>query len=742
MQPSEEQQVAIRHMVNGHNVILDAVAGSGKSTTILSMAQLLDHKQILVIAYNSMLRKEMEAKAKKMNITNAQIHTFHSLAVKYYLDKAHTDSGIRKIVYNDMKPRTAKLPKYDIIVLDEAQDMSYLYFQLMVKFAFDMDSVFQLFISGDYMQSLYEFKGADVRTLTMGDLAWQTHPLLLTRIFHKCTLKTSYRITRHMASFVNTVMLGDDRLISYKDGCQVVYMKQSRSNIERFVLSNIQQLLYSNSVGPGDFFILGASVKGVNSYIRKLENVLVERGIPCYVPTFDTEGIDDKIIEGKVVFSTFHSVKGRERKFVFVMGFDQSYFAIYAQNLPKDKCPNTLYVACTRATHKLFLLESDQHSTDRPLDFLKKTHHDMKTMPCVIFNGVPKNIFYERQEPTLASILEQQRVSFHDITPTDLVKFVPEAVIEEITPLLDAIFVSIRPAMPENEIDIPNIIETKQGYYEDVSDLNGIAIPLMYYDHVCRKYDAGEQGSDTLRLIIEGILGEMRDYECVRLKEMFRALPEKIEEPEQYTLLANLYVAAKEKLLYKATQITADDYKWLSVEVIAQCMALLDEIVGDECTDTVPLIEEAIMQYDMDREIEIVNAVLSPHFPNHGKKFRFSARTDLITDTTIWELKCVGSITVEHLLQVILYAWLWQITHLDNPMARNPQCVNPRETKILNVRTGEVLMLNATFEELTIIVVALLRGKYVDIPARTDEEFVDDCVEYIEETGKLYVHDE
>ena len=33
-------------------------------------------------------------------------------------------------------------------------------------------------------------------------------------------------------------------------------------------------------------------------------------------------------------------------------------------------CPNILYVACTRATHHLYLIESNNRSIDRPLDFL------------------------------------------------------------------------------------------------------------------------------------------------------------------------------------------------------------------------------------------------------------------------------------------------------------------------------------------------------------------------------------
>ena len=319
---SDEQRVAIEHIINGHNVVLDAVAGSGKSTTILSMAKQLPNKRVLQIAYNAMLRKEVEAKIKSLDISNVTVHTFHSLAVCFYLNTAHTDSGIRKIVFENMPPKR-EIPVFEIIVLDESQDMSILYFQLMAKFARDMGSPFQIFVLGDYMQGLYEFKGADIRSLTFADAIWRDHPMLASNEFHKCTLTTSYRITYPMAAFVNEVLLGYVRLEACKTGEPVVYIRNNRRNLEIVVLSQIHTLLNAGE-SPGDIFVLGASVKGVNSHIRKMENALVERGIPCYVPMFDTERIDEKITENKVVFSTFHSVKGRERKYVFVMGFDQS----------------------------------------------------------------------------------------------------------------------------------------------------------------------------------------------------------------------------------------------------------------------------------------------------------------------------------------------------------------------------------------------------------------------------------
>jgi superfamily I DNA/RNA helicase len=312
MDPSEEQQTIIDNIKNEKNVVVDAVAGSGKSTTILFLAKQLTDKRILQVTYNSALRLEVKKKIEESEISNVQVHTFHSLAVRYYSPIAHTDTELRKILRNDVEPRE-KIPHFDIVVLDEVQDMTKLYFMFIRKFMTDMGKTdLQLLILGDFMQGLYEFKGSDVRYLTLADKIWNNFPLLKTNEFVSCSLKMSYRITNPMADFVNKVMLGEKRLLSCKEGSAVVYIRNSGEPLYMMIYHMIMGLLKEGNK-PEDIFFLGPSMK--NS-IKKLENVLVERNIPCYVPMFDKEKIDDRVIDGKIVFSTFHSVKGRQRKFV------------------------------------------------------------------------------------------------------------------------------------------------------------------------------------------------------------------------------------------------------------------------------------------------------------------------------------------------------------------------------------------------------------------------------------------
>jgi len=732
---SEEQQNAIDFILAGDNVILDAVAGSGKSTTVLSLArQVQDKTRILQLAYNATLRAEVKAKLKEREIKNVSVHTFHSLAVKYYLLSAHTDTGITKIVREDMLPKS-EIPKYGILVLDEAQDMSFLYFQFMVKFAFDMGTKFQLCVLGDYMQGIYEFKGADIRSLTHAHIIWRNHPLLSSRVFHQCTLQTSYRITNQHARFNNDVLLGMPRLKAIKDGPLVEYIRDNRMNSERRVIAKIIQLI-KTGMSPGDIFVLAASVKGLNSNVRRMENALVERDIPCYVPMFDNEGFEDRVIEGKVVFSTFHSVKGRERPIVIVMGFDQSYFNIYGHELPPDKCPNVIYVACTRSTRKLILLEKDEVFYDRPFDFMKKTHREMREEGYVEFSGIQREKFYEKPVLNQEETTEKER--FFDVVPSELAKYVSDHVMETIAPLIETIFIQEVEPTDESTIDIPNTIQTSRGLYEDICDLNGIALPSIYYDRLFRRYEEDGTkpvniGANILRHIINDSLSDTTENQCLYLKRIVDRMPEVCETPADYLRLSNLYVACKERLLFKWNQIGEDDYGWLTPDMVNTFMERLDKVIGVECANNAPLVEHSIIDREMEAETATINTILQNNLLILNKKVRFSARADLITWRTLWELKCTGSITVEHKLQTILYAWLWHVVNTpDIEKKRNAECVNKREVRVFNIKTGEILRLNSTFEELTIVVVELLRGKYECHRPKTNEEFLQDCERFMD----------
>jgi len=188
---SDEQTHVYNKIREGNNVIVDACAGSGKSTTILSIASNMPNHQFIQLTYNSMLSSEIKTKIEKLGLQNLKVYTFHSLVVKYYSADGYTDTIIRKILQNNTSPRKS-IPKFHVLVIDEAQDMTFLYFKLLVKFCRDMGERIQLLILGDFMQGLYEFKGADIRFLTFLDYIWKNFEFLHFPPSHQYPFKMFY----------------------------------------------------------------------------------------------------------------------------------------------------------------------------------------------------------------------------------------------------------------------------------------------------------------------------------------------------------------------------------------------------------------------------------------------------------------------------------------------------------------------------------------------------------------------
>jgi superfamily I DNA/RNA helicase len=128
---SIEQYNIIQQLLLNNNVVVDSVAGSGKTTCNLHIAKHFNNKNILLLTYNSKLKLETREKAKKLEIHNIEVHSYHSFCVKYYDNECFTDTIINNIIKNKKNP--LKSFKFDLIVPDEAQDITSLYYELICK---------------------------------------------------------------------------------------------------------------------------------------------------------------------------------------------------------------------------------------------------------------------------------------------------------------------------------------------------------------------------------------------------------------------------------------------------------------------------------------------------------------------------------------------------------------------------------------------------------------------------------
>jgi hypothetical protein len=684
---SEEQQNIIASIQEGNNVIVDSVAGSGKTTTILFTASTLPQKRILVITYNSRLKAETRERVRKNKLTNLEVHSYHSLGLQYYTTPCNTDTHLMNILRKEMGPRGQL--KFDILILDECQDMRKDYYFFVRKFIKDMKNpALQILVMGDNMQCVYGFLEADTRYLGLADKVFPS-----TLSWERCSLRTSYRITKPMEWFLNDVVLGFPRMKSIKESTIPIkyYTGDPFFKVPQALAQEIQMLL-STGLKPSDIFVLAPSIKTQNPMnpIKKFENILVNMGIPCFVPTSDEEGLNDEVVHGKVVFSTFHQSKGLERKIVIVMSFSMSYYYVFKKDL-REVCPNLLYVAATRASQALYLWAEGEG--EAPLPFLE---HELLTDGKHLERiHIPSK---SSKKVTQDSSNENTRQRLLNVSA--LTRFLPEETLSQIVELSNI----VTRKRATNSIDIPSIISTSGDKKENVSDLNGIAIPTIF--------EFRTKGYTSIQTDLEtSFLPTFRNTEKIteQQKEWIRVIQTDPTTPSDFLKLANIYSSYISGYIFKIVQIK--NYDWLTENHVEPLIKVLESNVHGE-------------PGDMDFE----ETLSLPGYKFKNEEVQLQGRADLIDDLTLWELKCVDSLKSEHIVQLALYAFLWQQTEYKKK-GRRRFC-------LLNIRTGEVLELTG-IENLTMIVDLVLDNAFRVSPTLTDEEFIAACLRGPELTKHL-----
>lgn len=92
--PASAEQIAVKDFFatdETGNVMLNSVAGSGKTTTSLYLAMQLPAKRILLLTYNSRLKMETRDKAASLHLRNLEAHSFHAFGYKYYSERCIRD---------------------------------------------------------------------------------------------------------------------------------------------------------------------------------------------------------------------------------------------------------------------------------------------------------------------------------------------------------------------------------------------------------------------------------------------------------------------------------------------------------------------------------------------------------------------------------------------------------------------------------------------------------------------------
>ena len=675
-EPSIEQQAIIDAVVAGDNVIVDSVAGSGKTTTILHIGQVSKDKKILVLTYNAKLKIETREKAISLGLTNMEIHSYHAFGVKYYDHRCHTDPGIISVLKDNKKPKMSF--GYDLILLDEQQDMTNLYYELVKKIIRDMTSKnnVQIACFGDIYQNIYSFKGSDDRYLSFADKLYTSST---SRNWKHLRISESFRITKQMCTFVNKHLLGNNRIISNKDG---------NSKVRYIICDTFTNTPYDEFrryVEAGykldDIFILAPSIKKGkhDSPIRMLENRIVRSGLACYVPVSDEEKIDEQVIQNKVVFSTFHQVKGLERKVVLVFNFDESYFDYYGRDLLKTQCPNIIYVALTRAKECMTLFH----------------HYENEYMSCLLDKysiGSTCSLVERRECLGIKKTMEAPL----ELSVTELIKNMGIEIIDYAINSIDYKIIQ----GPEKSVDIPLKIQTSHNTYENVSEINGVAIPAIY------EYISHKKVTiiDQLRKLIGRLsITHRQNYTRITSKDKMTV--------GDILYLANLYNSIVSGYIFKTEQIK--EYKWLENKPLKVCLERLGFVVSRDNTEYEVSVESEEIIFNR-RLVGILDILEISNVANTATV----CDSATVYSKTVWELKCVSHITNEHILQLAIYSWIVENMDKYKDVKKN--------YKLFNIYTNEIIEIEYN-AKIRATVEYLVKAKYGSLERCSDADFIMRC---------------
>lgn len=707
---SEEQRAPIDCVLSGRaNVIVDAIPGAGKSASVLNLALTCPEKTVLQLTYNTMLAQEVDEKVQLHGIDNLTVSTYHALFVRYYDQCCFTDAGIRKIVELDCPPARPLLCP-DILVLDETQDQTLTLLSAAAKYMRDAGRPFALAVFGDQAQALFRFRGADPRFLARADEIWAGHPFLQTPHFERFTFRTSYRLTHQMAWFVNNVLLGEQRITATRDGPPVSYVRRPARKMVPTIVAQIMSLIQKSGFSPESIFVIADSISS-SPKIKEIVNQLVMQNIPVFAE-FNERGerTNEAVLQGKVVFTTIHASKGRQRPVVIVAKFDNS-----SNRDQSIACPPTQFVETTRASTFLYIFESDYSST-RPFTFLQMNHESMAAVPEFIkFSGNP-------YEPPARPRLQLAGSQTQRFSPSALVRFVNDDSLRAITDILEQ--VTHIEDLPDDgpPLVFSSTSTTADGGCEDVSDLNGVALPAMFYDQLYREHRS-EEANDTyctLKHEIAMRVGDLTAAARAFLAPKLDALTPTLDCAADYLQHADVLKALSEGMYFRLHQIS--DYSWLDEEEVARACDRMNRLIGPDCDRSTRFEKELILYSQVAANRKLIDR-LTATFARHGEDANFEpcafeARVDVVSTSAVWEIKCVSQLTVDHMIQLCVYAWIWSA--LERP---------PKAFRLFNVKTNTQITLDASDEQLDDILFHLVSGRDKDSSAIADDQFLAMAIE-------------
>lgn len=733
--PSEEQS-KILNAIKTNNIIVDAVAGSGKTTCILHIAIDNPNDKILLLTYNSRLKSETRNKIERLGLTNIDAHSYNSYGYTFFNKKCSTDTGMYIVVDNSenngfkstksqdfIGEKISMMNTYNIIILDECQDMTGLFYEFVhvilrinaVKLRDSKQREVRMCLLGDAYQSIYAYNGADIRYMKHGDIVFLRGP---SSEWIRLSLSVSYRLTNHMIDLVNHLLKYERIKTVKKSEKRVVYYKMDMYGKVDILIDKIQNAI--REYGVDQIFILAPSVKqgktirilkdGNRRYyksaytpVKHIINKMTERGINIYLPSSDDSTPDDELLKNKLALLSFHQSKGLERKCVIVLSMEDDYYMYYNRNDNKEECSNIIYVALTRASEELIVIHNQKSDKLRYID------DPTALRMCEYREGgdIEDDTKFDDKKNRIKNI-DRNGKYIQKSYVSSLLNHMTHDNIKQLITFLDCS--TIRKTYDQITISSTTV---QNNLIEYVADLTGEAIPA-YYEYMLtgklygKEKKAGVNGkiliNDTLQNYYYRERLEHRSRQIMNRNWLTNTILNKTADrlSQKLTKLAKFEVPVQQNIEYTAYIQHADEIK---EEIYTNC------IIGRiDCMD-----------------IWIKNGIRKP---------------------VLWEFKCTNELKDIHFIQVAIYGCLYYSKYIygyektdinTNEEIYLPDYKITRDTVlsmyVYNILSNELVRVNATYDSLERMVKLLLSMKS-KLP-QIDSEFIERTTKCVLKYNKI-----
>ncbi|MCL2827757.1 MAG: AAA family ATPase [Oscillospiraceae bacterium] len=329
---SQEQATFVRLARQGRNILVDACIGSGKTTAIQHLCDVLPEAMgILYLTYNKLLKLDARAKIQNKNVT---VTNYHGLAYSYL----GSGVGISDLIqaFNRKKPQ---LNHYDVLIIDEYQDIEQ-ELAYMLEYVRSTNPAMQIIAVGDMEQKIYDKTTLHAAEFIEHFLGKHT----------KLEFTQSFRMPADHAAMLGRIW--EKRIVGVNPACTVEVMSKSE----------VTALLAKSN--PPDILCLGARTGAMADTLNILESEHREKfnKKTVYASISDRNSGSSKPDQTSAIFTTFDSSKGLERKICVIFDFEESYWKnrISKPGQRYEILRNIFCVAASRGKERIIFAQGNQ----------------------------------------------------------------------------------------------------------------------------------------------------------------------------------------------------------------------------------------------------------------------------------------------------------------------------------------------------------------------------------------------